>query len=305
MRHALPAFLVLSASLAGLSRAPVEAQDARPGPRRSAPIALGPDDKPAFPAAPAGFDKRRDDIPRGKVEAVEYESKTVGKRRKMLVYTPPGYSADRKYPALYLMHGIGGDEREWQKNGAPEVILDNLQADGKAEPMILVLPNGRAQADDRPVGNIYAHAKAFEAFESDLIDDVIPFIESHYAVKPGPENRAIAGLSMGGGQALNIGLAHLDRFAWVGGFSSAPNTRPPERLVPDPRRGHQAAQAALDLLRRSRRPDRHRPADPRLPQGTPGAPHLARRARRPHLPGLEERPVPLRPADLPINYADL
>ena len=105
---------------------------------------LGPDDKPAFPAAPAGFDKKRDDIPRGKLELVEYDSKTVGNKRKMMVYTPPGYSADTKYPVLYLLHGIGGDEREWERGGKPDVILDNLYADKKLVPMIVVMPNGRA-----------------------------------------------------------------------------------------------------------------------------------------------------------------
>jgi enterochelin esterase-like enzyme len=201
--------------------------------RTRGPIVLGPDDKAAFPPAPAGFDKRREGIARGKVELVEYDSRTVGTQRKMLVYTPPGFSTDRKYPVLYLLHGIGGDEREWQKHGTPDVILDNLYADKKLEPMIVVLPNGRAQPNDRAEGDIFSHAKAFETFEYDLLKDVIPFMDSHYPVKPDRDNRAIAGLSMGGGQALNFGLGNLDRFAWVGGFSSAPNTRPPERLVPN------------------------------------------------------------------------
>jgi enterochelin esterase-like enzyme len=100
--------------------------------------------------------------------------------------------------------------------------------------MIVVLPNGRAQANDRAEGNIYSHAKAFETFEGDLLKDVIPFMEANYPVKAGRENRAIAGLSMGGGQALYFGLGNLGTFAWVGGFSSAPNTRAPEALLPDP-----------------------------------------------------------------------
>ena len=204
-------------------------------PRRPrAPIVLGPDDKPAFPAAPEGFDKPREGIPHGKVETVQYHSSTVGTDRKMLIYTPPGFSTDTKYPVLYLLHGIGGDEEEWHKNGAPEVVLDNLLADGKIMPMIVVLPNGRAQPNDRAEGNIYGHAKAFEAFEGDLLKDIIPFVEAHYPAKAGREGRALAGLSMGGGQSLNFGLGNLDTFAWVGGFSSAPNTRAAETLVPDP-----------------------------------------------------------------------
>jgi len=198
------------------------------------PIVLGPDDKPAFDEPPAGFDKKRDGIARGKEEMIEYDSKTVGTRRKMLVYTPAGYSTDRKYPVVYLMHGIGGDETEWQRFATPDVLLDNLLADKKIEPMIVVMPNGRAQPNDRAEGDIFSHAPAFEKFEQDLLEDVIPTIESRYSVSADRAHRALAGLSMGGGQALNFGLGHLDTFAWVGAFSAAPNTKPAEELVPDP-----------------------------------------------------------------------
>ena len=198
------------------------------------PITLGPDDKPAFDDPPPDITTRRDGIPRGKLEMIEYDSKTVGTRRKMQVYTPPGYSADQQYPVLYLLHGIGGDETEWQRFASVDVLMDNLIADGKAVPMIVVMPNGRAQKDDRPGSNPMATAPAFAVFERDLLDDVIPAIESRYSVRADREHRALAGLSMGGGQALNFGLGHLDTFAWVGGFSSAPNTKQPEELVPDP-----------------------------------------------------------------------
>jgi enterochelin esterase-like enzyme len=208
------------------------------------PIELGPDDKPAFDDPPAGFNARRENVPHGEMTMVEYDSKTVGTRRKMLVYTPPGYSAARKYPVLYLLHGIGGDETEWQRLCHPENILDNLLADGKIEPMIVVMPNGRAQVNDRAEGNVFATAPAFAHFENDLLQDVIPAIESKYSVHANRENRALAGLSMGGGQSLNFGLGHLDVFAWVGGFSSAPNTKPPAELVPDPA----AAREKLKLL---------------------------------------------------------
>jgi enterochelin esterase-like enzyme len=152
----------------------------------------------------------------------------------MQVYTPPGYAADKKYPVLYLLHGIGGDETEWQRFATPDVLLDNLIADGKAVPMIIVMPNGRAQKNDRAEGNIMAAAPAFATFERDLLDDVIPAIQSRYSTYTNRENRALAGLSMGGGQSLNFGLTHLDVFAWVGGFSSAPNTKLPAELVPAP-----------------------------------------------------------------------
>ena len=188
---------------------------------------------PGPPAAPA-YDKPRDGVPRGRIETVEYESKSVGTKRKLLVYTPPNYSPDRKYPVLYLLHGIGGTEREWADSGAPGTILDNLYADGKLVPMVVVMPNGRAQANDRAEGNVFASAPAFGQFDKDLLGSVIPFVDSRYPTIPNRDHRALAGLSMGGGQSLNFGLAFTDTFAWVGGFSSAPNTFPPDKLLPDP-----------------------------------------------------------------------
>lgn len=204
------------------------------GGRAAQPIVLNPDDVAAFPEPSADIATERPGIARGRVELVEYDSKTVGTRRKMNVYTPPGYSSDRKYPVLYLLHGIGGDETEWLRFASPNHLLDNLIADGKATPMIVVMPNGRAQVNDRPEGNVYAASAAFANFERDLLDDVIPAIESKYSVATDREHRGLAGLSMGGGQTLNFGLAHLDRFAWIGAFSSAPNTKAPAELVPDP-----------------------------------------------------------------------
>ena len=202
--------------------------------RFGGPIVLGPDDKPAFPAPPAGFDSRREGIPHGKLEMVEYDSKTVGTKRRMQVYTPPGYTSDKKYPVLYLLHGIGGDETEWERFAHPDFMLDNLLAEQKSVPMLVVMPNGRAQKNDRAEGDVYRTAPAFANFEHDLLDDVIPTIQARYSVIADREHRALAGLSMGGGQSLNFGLAHLDTFAWVGGFSSAPNTKSPQELVPDP-----------------------------------------------------------------------
>ena len=200
----------------------------------SAAVTLGPDDKAAFPAASAGFDARRDDIKRGQVETVEYDSKTVGVKRKMVIYTPPGYSKDTKYPVLYLLHGIGDEEMDWSRKGSAEVILDNLHADKKLVPMIVVMPNGRAATDVTVSTPWNQQFKAFEVFENDLLKDIIPHIESRYSVKTGSGNRALAGLSMGGGQSLNFGLKHLDTFGWVGGFSSAPNTKPVAELITDP-----------------------------------------------------------------------
>jgi enterochelin esterase-like enzyme len=175
----------------------------------------------------------REGISRGKLEMIEYDSKTVGTKRRMQVYTPPGYSADKKYPVLIILHGIGGDETEWQRFSKVDALMDNLIADKKAEPMIVVMPNGRAQKNDRADAGMGA-AAAFAVFERDLLDDVIPAIDTRYSTSPDREHRALAGLSMGGGQTLNFGLGHLDTFAWLGAFSAAPNTKPPAELVPDP-----------------------------------------------------------------------
>lgn len=187
-----------------------------------------------FATPPKGYDTKREGIDHGKLETIEYESATVGIKRKARVYTPPGYSKDKKYPVLYLLHGIGGDENEWSRSGAPDAILDNLHADKQATPMIVVLPNGRASKDLTARDPIPKQSPAFALFEKDLLKDLIPHIEKTYPVKTDRESRAIAGLSMGGGQALNFGLGNLDTFAWVGGFSSAPNTKPPADLIKDP-----------------------------------------------------------------------
>lgn len=239
------------AKRAAAAAPPAPAQDAaRPSARSGRPgfgppVALGPEDKPAFPPAPSGFDVRREGIERGKVEAAEYDSKTVGIKRKMMVYTPPGYSKDKKYPVLYLLHGIGDTELGWTRTGKADIILDNLYANQKAVPMIVVMPYGRASAEPAPA-NPFA-GKPFEeyaAFEKDLLADVIPYMESHYSVQADRAHRAIAGLSMGGGQALTFGLRNLNTFAWVGGFSSAPNTQPAKTLVAEPA----AAKEKLRLL---------------------------------------------------------
>ena len=186
--------------------------------------------------APPGFDTLRSDIPHGTIDTISYFSKTVGNERRSLIYLPPGYSKKKKYPVLYLLHGIGGDEKEWLNGGSPQIILDNLYAKGRVEPMIVVLPNGRAMKDDRAGGNIFDSAKvqAFANFEKDLLNDLIPYIQKSYPVYTDREHRAIAGLSMGGGQSLNFGLGNLNTFAWIGAFSAAPNTKIPEQLVTDP-----------------------------------------------------------------------
>ena len=159
----------------------------------------------SLPTPPKGFDVRREGIDRGKVETVEYDSKAAGCKRKMCVYTPPGFSKDQKYPVLYLLHGSLSDETGWVKDGAADTILDNLYADKKPVPMIVVMPNG----------NLF---KAGDALGSDLLGDLIPYVENSYPVKADREHRALAGVSSGAVQAINSGLGNPDTFAYIGLF---------------------------------------------------------------------------------------
>ncbi len=228
--------LLVTATVAPAQEKPAEASPERARANFARPVVLAPDDVRLFPEAPADFKTARAGVPAGKLEPFEYDSGVTGTRRKALVYLPPGYSPERKYPVLYLLHGIGGDPTEWLHAASPNVVLDNLIADGKAVPMIIVLPNGRALPDDSPGKNVFAPEKVagFVNFERDLLDFLIPAIQAKYSTFTDREHRALAGLSMGGGQTLNFGLAHIDTFAWLGAFSSAPNTKPPAELVPDP-----------------------------------------------------------------------
>jgi enterochelin esterase-like enzyme len=234
----LPTLLLL-ASPSGLTLAqenPEHVSDTNARRNFAHPIELAPDDVRAFPEAPSGYNRPREGVSAGRVELLEYASSVTGKTRRAQVYLPSGYSPGVKYPVLYLLHGIGGDENEWLNCAHPNVILDNLLAEGKAVPMIVVMPNGRAIADDRAIGNPFTPEKAegFARFERDLLDCLIPAVEKQYSVQADREHRAIAGLSMGGGQTFNFGLSHLDQFAWLGAFSAAPNTKAPELLVPEP-----------------------------------------------------------------------
>jgi enterochelin esterase-like enzyme len=160
------------------------------------------------------------DVPHGDVRIHWYRSRTTGQVRRVYVYTPPGYDANptRRYPVLYLQHGAGESERAWTAQGRANFILDNLVAAGKAAPMIIVMENGYAsQAGVAPPEG----GRGNEAFGEVVMNDLIPEIDKNYRTKPERAHRAIAGLSMGGGQALNIGLGHLDQFAWIGSFSGA------------------------------------------------------------------------------------
>ena len=155
-------------------------------------------------------------VPHGTVHSHIYESRAAGRPRRLAVYTPPGYEKDinNKYPTLYLQHGSGDNEATWVVHGKAHWIADNLIANGKTKPMVIVMMDGHiAPPSDRGSNT--------QLFETDLLNQVMPFIESTYRVNVSPEHRAIVGLSMGGGQSLRIGLKNAVKFAWVGGFSSA------------------------------------------------------------------------------------
>jgi len=160
-------------------------------------------------------------VPHGVVRSHWYQSKSLGMRRSLHVYTPPGYDESRgKYPVLYLLHGAGDNDATWTALGRAQVILDNLLAQKKVVPMVVVMTDGHA-AFSQPSTNADARARNAKAFERDLLEDVMPLAEKSYRLRNDREHRAIIGLSMGGGQSLGVGLTHLDLFAWVGGMSSA------------------------------------------------------------------------------------
>lgn len=156
---------------------------------------------------------------RGNVERVTYNASEANRQLAATVYMPPNYDSNQQYPVMYLLHGIGGDEWEWQRHAGAAFnnIADNLHNQNLVTPMIIVMPDGNAL---RGSGDDFS---SFAAFEGVLINNLIPHIEANYPALTGKENRAVAGLSMGGGQALTFGLKNTDVFAWVGGFSAAPN----------------------------------------------------------------------------------
>lgn len=165
-------------------------------------------------------------VPHGVVHRHSYASSVRGGEAPLMVYTPPGYDpkSGARLPVVYLLHGFGDDETLWTEIGRAHAIADNLIAQGRMKPALIVMPFGHPVPRDASAGfrlsNEY-RAENFEAMQRDVLETVIPFVEAHYSIDTTPAARAIVGLSMGGGQALGIGLAHPDQFDWVGGFSAA------------------------------------------------------------------------------------
>ncbi len=168
------------------------------------------------------------DVPHGALSKVWYESPSLDLYRRMYVYTPPGYAdSNEAYPVLYLLHGGGGDEDAWTSLGRANYILDNLIASGESKPMIIVMTNGNAfqtsslhTAPDAPEITRETFMQYAGMFEKSLVEDVVPYIESHYRVKTGKANRAVAGLSMGGMHTITASIEYPDVFGYIGVFSS-------------------------------------------------------------------------------------
>ena len=176
---------------------------------------------PAHP--PALWDLQ--DIPHGTLHQHTYKSKAMGTWRRLVVYTPPGVSSQRRLPVLYLAHGFSDNEATWSAHGKANWILDALIASKKALPMIIVMPDAHAIPPTGGTWEEYATSNT-KAFCEDLKQEMIPLVESQYRVLANSRNRAFAGLSMGGHHALTVALNHHDTFGWVGAFSSAPPATP-------------------------------------------------------------------------------
>lgn len=176
--------------------------------------------KPIVSEMPEGFDKKQDGVAYGTVQRQQYYSTTTEKDRKVNIILPAGYTEEKKYPVLYLLHGIGGDQNEWLNGGNPDAIVGNLTAEGLAKEMIIVIPNCRARANDSATTDFdLDHYAAFDNFINDLRDNLMPYMAEHYSIATGRENTAIAGLSMGGRESLNIGLNMTDTFGYIAAFS--------------------------------------------------------------------------------------
>jgi len=176
------------------------------------------------------------DVPHGAVAAVYYSSTALKRTRRMHIYTPPGYELGKdKFPVFYLLHGAGDCDDSWTSVGRAGFILDNLIAAHKVKPMIVVMPAGHTTAGGRggapapPAAGAAPSAPPRDEFAEDFVNDIMPYVEKNYRVLTDRNHMAIAGLSMGGGQTLNIGMSHLDRFAYIGVFSSGVFSMGPRR----------------------------------------------------------------------------
>lgn len=208
------------------SNEPINTATATPTSTPTPTIDVTPTPKPtATPIGPKGFevpvnyDKADKTVTYGTKKSITYFSTTTNKNRKANIILPAGYTTEKKYPVLYLLHGIGGDENEWI-TGKPQYIVGNLIAKGLAKEMIIVVPNCRARENDAATTEFtLEHYAAFDNFINDLRDNLMPFMKKNYSIAEGRANTAIAGLSMGGRESLNIGLHMPETFGYIAAFS--------------------------------------------------------------------------------------
>jgi enterochelin esterase family protein len=188
------------------------------------------------------------DVPRGDVTTCYYESKTLGRTRPLLVYTPPGYrGGNDKYPVLYLVSGTTDTEETWFKAGRANVILDNLIAGKKAAPMIVVMPYGNMMGGT-PMPSSPQAAAMYQVFNDELTGNILPYVETNYRVIPDREKRAIAGFSRGGGQSLFTAFRNPDKFAWIGSYAAYLAPEVCDQYFPEFVSQPEATNAKLKLL---------------------------------------------------------
>jgi len=196
----------------GLSVADPGNQHSFPNERFKASLVDIPDDQPSLYSV--------QEVPHGEMSYCFYRSKTLGRTRPLMVYTPPGYREGKgKYPVFYLVSGTTDTEETWFKVGRVNFILDNLIAQKKAVPMVVVLPYGNMMMGTPPPTSIQA-AEMYKVFNDELVGNIMPYVEANYRVSRDREKRAIAGFSRGGGQSLFTGFDNLDKFAWIGSYSA-------------------------------------------------------------------------------------
>ena len=196
----------------GVSIADPNNQNIFPNERFKSSLVDIPGDKPSIYSI--------QDVPHGVVTYACYNSKSMSVTRPLLIYTPPGYHQnDDKYPVLYLISGTTDTEETWFKVGRANFILDNLIAQKRATPMIIVMPYGNTLTGTPDPASLQA-ADMYKVFNNDLIGSIIPYVETHYRAIPDRDKRAVAGFSRGGGQSLFAGFYNLDKFAWIGSYSA-------------------------------------------------------------------------------------
>ena len=249
------------------------------------------------------------DVPHGEVHHHFYKSAVAEDERDYYVYTPPGYdpAGQTTYPVLYLLHGYSDDASGWTAVGRANVILDNLIAQGKAKPMIVVMPLGYGTMEIITLGwGAWSHTdvrdKNFSRFREALLTEVMPKVEGEYHIIKDRNSRAIAGLSMGGSETLLTGLNNLDKFAWVGAFSSGGLPEPFDNRFQDAGQHRESAtEAFMDRLWHRRQADHGESQFPGMVEIEGNSTHGHRNARNAHLDGLAKKPYRILPATIPMR----